>query len=131
MQKCEVNDALKLLTNNMADGILPLNEETLKLIKQKHSEAQDMTLDVTLQGPLLRIHYIEYERIDETLIMKAARMTKGGSGPSGMDADGWRRILISSSFGSSSSELRKKLCLENTEVNSNKTTSLEEFWHVE
>ena len=109
MQKGDVNGALKLLTNNMANGILPLNEETLKLIKQKHPEAQDLTPDVTLQGPLQRVHSIEYERIDEALIMKAARMTKGGSGPSGMDADGWRRILISSSFGSSSSELRKAL----------------------
>ena len=104
------------------------------LIKQKHPEAQDITLDVTLQGPLQRVHSIEYERIDEALITKAARMTKRGSGPSGMDADGWRRILISSSLGSSSSELRKalaefikKLCKENIEVNSNKTTSLKMF----
>ena len=51
-----------------------------------------------------------------------------------MDADGWRRILISSSFRSSSSELRKalaefikKLCKKNIEVNSNKTTSMEMF----
>ena len=45
MQKFDVNGALKLLTNNMANGILPLNEETLKLIKQKHPEAQDITLE--------------------------------------------------------------------------------------
>ena len=56
MQKGEVNGALTLLTNNMANGILPLNEQTLKLIKQKHSEAQDIILDVTLQGPLQRKH---------------------------------------------------------------------------
>ena len=44
MQKVDVNGALKLLTNNMANGILPLNEETLKLIKQKHPEARNIML---------------------------------------------------------------------------------------
>ena len=37
MQKGDVNGALKLLTNNMANVILPLNEETLKLTKTKIS----------------------------------------------------------------------------------------------
>ena len=32
--------------------------------------------------------------IDEEMIRKAAIKTKGGSGPSAMDADGWRRILM-------------------------------------
>ena len=41
------------------------------------------------------------------MIKKAALRTKGGSGPSGMDADGWRRILASNSFGTASSDLRK------------------------
>ena len=42
---------------------------------------------------------------------------KGGSGPSGLDADGWRRILISSVYGTATTDLRcaiaefiKKLC---------------------
>ena len=45
--------------------------------------------------------------------------TRGGSGPSGLDADGWRRILISQNFGKSNGDLRKaiarcikKLCIE-------------------
>ena len=43
--------------------------------------------------------------------MKAAMLTKGGSGPSGLDADGWRKILTLRSFGTSSSELRKTFAL--------------------
>lgn len=35
MSKGNVNGALKLLTTNMSNGILPLNDETLKLIQQK------------------------------------------------------------------------------------------------
>ena len=57
--------------------------------------------------------------MDKSLILKAAMLTKHGFGPSGLDADGWRKILISCSFGAASSDLRKtfvlfvkRLCLE-------------------
>ena len=57
--------------------------------------------------------------MDESLILKAAMLTKGGSGPSGLDAYGWRKILTSRSFGTASSEFRKtfasfvkSLCVE-------------------
>ena len=46
--------------------------------------------------------------------------TRGGSGPSGLDGDGWKRILTSNSFGSDSIDLctaiaalGRKLCTEN------------------
>ena len=64
--------------------------------------------------------------------MKAAMKTKGGFGPSGLDADGWRRILVSNSFGNCASDLRKavakfvkKLCAEQIEVNKDIEQSLE------
>lgn len=48
---------------------------------------------------------------------KAAIKTKGGSGPSGMDADGWRKIILPKSFGESSNDfylafanVTKKIC---------------------
>ena len=57
--------------------------------------------------------------MDESLILKAAMLTKGGSAPSSLDADIWRKILTSRSFGTASSDLRKtfalfvkRLCLE-------------------
>ena len=51
--------------------------------------------------------------------MKAAMLTKGGSAPSSLDADSWRKILTPRSFGTASSDLRKtfapfvkRLCFE-------------------
>ena len=51
---------------------------------------------------------------------KAALKTKGGSGPTGMDADGLKRILTSKQFAESSNDLCttianmiKKLCIDN------------------
>jgi len=39
------------------------------------------------------------------MIRQSSLKTKGGAGPSGMDGDGWRRILSSNSFGVESSDL--------------------------
>ena len=62
--------------------------------------------------------------------MKASMFIKGGSGPSGLDADGWRRILTSRAFGTATldlcktfAQLIKKLCVEELESPS----SLESF----
>ena len=57
------------------------------------------------------------------MIRKAVIRTKGHSGPSGMDVDGWHRILASINFGTSSSDLCKafanlvqKLCTDLAET---------------
>ena len=41
MSKDNVNGALKLLTNNMSNGILPLTDAILQLLKQKHPESRE------------------------------------------------------------------------------------------
>ena len=41
MSKGNVNGALKLLTDNMYSGILPLNKDTLELLIQKHPEPRE------------------------------------------------------------------------------------------
>ena len=116
MSKGNVNGALKLLTNNMSNGILPLNDETLKL-SQKHPDSRDALDDVLLEGDIPEIHPIIFETIDEEMVKQAAIKTNGGSGPSGLDADGWRRIIASNSYGNTNVDLRrafaemiKKLC---------------------
>ena len=57
--------------------------------------------------------------MDESVIMKASMLTKGRSGSSVLDADGWRGILTSRAFGTATLDLRKtfaqlikKLCVE-------------------
>ena len=128
MRKGNVNGAIELLSNNMQIGIIPLNEETLQLIKLKHPEEKEVLEDVILNGLLQKIHVFEYESIDETLVLKAETSTKGGSGPSGLDADGWRKMITSSVYGTATINLRcaiaefiKKLCtvtIEKDDLNS-------------
>ena len=57
-------------------------------MKQKHPESREPPAEVLIEGPIRKIHPVVYDDIDESLILKAAMLTKGGSGPSGLVADG-------------------------------------------
>ena len=74
----------------------------MNLLIQKHPEGKEAPENVILQGPIEKIHPIVFESIDSTLIAKVASGIKGGSGPSGIDADGW--MLVSKQYGE---DLRK------------------------
>lgn len=119
IEKGNVNSAIKIITNNMSNGVLPLNDHTLDLLHVKHPQAEHVNEVAALQGPALTVEPIIYDVIDETMILKAAQMTKGGSGPSGLDADGWKKILTSKVDGESGKDLRvtsakvvKKMCVQ-------------------
>ena len=130
MSKENVNKALKLLTDNMHSRILSLNKKTLELLVQKYPERREPSPDALIQELTRPIHPVAYDGIDESVIMKASMWTKGESGPSGLDAVGWHRILTSCAFGTATWELRKtfaqlikELCAEGLESPS----SLESF----
>ena len=50
MSKGNINGALKLLMENMSNRILPFNDKTLTVLKQKHPEANKPPQEVVLQG---------------------------------------------------------------------------------
>ena len=88
MQKGNADSATKLICSNIQNGILPLTETTLKLLKQKHSRSAPSDKEVCLPDQPESIHQIKYENINADAVCKAVIKTKGGSAPSGMDADG-------------------------------------------
>ena len=71
--------------NNKSNGILPIDDNTLQLPRKKHPTPS----------------------IDEDLVERAALKTKQSSGQSGLDADGWRRVLAFNSYGTVNSDFRK------------------------
>ena len=89
MNKGIVNGTLKLLTNRVSNRILPLSDKTQDLLKQKHPELKESLPETLLQDPFRPIHPVPHDDIDESLVMRAAMLSKGGSGPSGLDADDW------------------------------------------
>ena len=91
----------------MQSGILPLNKETLNHLKLKHPETNEPSAEVLLDDVADEVHVIKFEAIDEESMRQAALKTRVGSGPSGLDFDDWRSILISQNFGKSKSGLQK------------------------
>ena len=67
------------------------------------------------------IHKIKYECIDAEVIRNTALHTRGGSRPSGMDIDGWRKILTTN-ISMALANVAEKLSVE-----SNQTKSTEAF----
>ena len=109
MGKENINGVMKLLTNNMTNGILPLDEKKLNSLKQKHPQSQPAYEETLINGEPPVIHPIIFDDINEELVRKAAIRTKGGPDPSGLDDDGWRKLLISKVFGSCISDLCKAI----------------------
>ena len=81
---------MELLTNNISNGMLPLDDMTLSLLKQKYQASSEMNEEVLLRGEKPSAHSVIFEDIDKSMVKEAALKSKGGSGPSGLDAGGWR-----------------------------------------
>ena len=95
MRKCNINSAIKFLVDNMQNGILPLNDQTLYHINQKHPHSKDADPEVLLPDISEEIHPIKSHSIDVGSVKKAILKTKGVAGSSGLDADRWKRNLTS------------------------------------
>ena len=80
--------------------------KVLENLKLKHPIADEPTAAALLQGPIESIHNVIYENINGVSIQKAAVNTKGAGGPSGLDSDGWGRILVSRIYGKIGEEMR-------------------------
>ena len=76
MSKGNVSGTLKLLTNSMSNGILPLSDKPLDLLKQKHPEPNGSLPETLLQGPIRPIHPVAYDDINESLVMRAVMLKR-------------------------------------------------------
>ena len=79
------------------------------------------------RGEKPSVHPVVFKDIDENMVKETALKTKGGSGPSGLDTDGWRKIFVSKSYGTINADLRqafvnaiKKTCSEKLPVGTTK-----------
>ena len=89
MRKGTVDNAMKLLTNNMKNGVLPLNKKTLEQLKQKHPQRRDADPEIMLPQKPEEFHPIKLDSIDAENVRKVALKTRVGAGPSGLHADDW------------------------------------------
>ena len=73
----KINPALRLLSDSKCSGILPINDETKQLLRDKHPPADEKHDDLLLEGPELRFDEYAYESITRSLIRKIAREVQG------------------------------------------------------
>ena len=132
MINVRVSAAVKLLSEHSDDGILPINEDTLKLLQENHPFAREPGEIEMLPGVIQQVHPLVFDQISGDTIQKATSRTEGGAGPSGMNADDWSRTLASNKYGQTSSEcpeaialFTKTLCSDN--VAPEAISSLEAF----
>ena len=102
----KIHAALRLLDKNQELGVAELTDANLQILKSLHPDSEKADESILMNGELPYFDPIIFNNIDETSISKAANRTRGAAGPSGMDADAWRRCLISKNFGKTGKELR-------------------------
>ena len=115
----QINSALRYLSDNQGGGVLPLDDDVMRQLKEKHPNPQEACLGSLLFGPMEDIPDLIYQQINGEMVRNAALRTKGSGGPSGVDSNGFRRILGSKSFKKSGIELceaiatmTRRLCTE-------------------
>ena len=115
----QINSAKRFLNDDSSGGILSLTDDVMQQLREKHPEAQPANSRVLLRGPVQDIPESIYLTINGEMIRDAALRTKGSGGPSGVDANGFKRILACKSFKHSSvalcdalATLARNLCTE-------------------
>jgi len=115
----QLHSALRYLNDDDDGGVLPLNDDVMRQFKERHPEAQKAPLGTLLFGSIEEVPDVIYQQINAEMVRDAALRTKGSRGPSGIDANGFRRMLACKSLKKSGTDLRaaiattaRKLCTE-------------------
>ena len=132
MLQGKVSAAMRWIGQN-STSVLALHEEVetkledgkkvkmkvIDILKDKHPESQPATEGGLLQGPKNDVENVIYNSIDGELIERCTKRMGGSAGPSGLDSDGWKRIICSKQFTPKSYDLAnavaglaKRLCTE-------------------
>ena len=106
----QINSALRFLNESTDGGVLPLADDVMKQLLEKHPAPQPAKLGSLLFGPV-DDEFPEsiYSEKNGDMIRQPALKTKGSGGPSNIDANGFRRILACKSFKQSSTRLCEAL----------------------
>ena len=129
----KISAAMRLLSEydgtQSAKGVLDLNapaspgsSTTVRdVLIEKHppaaSASSDSLIDVDPSWTPVDVHPVYFDRITGAAIRQAALQTKGAAGPSGMNADNWRRICTafkrhSDELCGALADLGRRLCCE-------------------
>ena len=75
MEKGNVTGAIKLLSENMHNGTLPLTKNTLEKLQIKHPDKKSASPEMLLVDPPKKVHPVRFDEINEECVKKAAIRT--------------------------------------------------------
>ena len=79
----QINSALRFLSEDGGRGVLPLTDDVMTQLNEKHPTAKEAKLGSLLFGPVEDVPEIIYQEIDGEMIKEAALRTKGSGGGGG------------------------------------------------
>ena len=122
MLQGRVSAALRFI-GSQESSLLTVSETVLQDLKALHPPSVQPESESLLKGPLPKVMSQEviFENINAKLIYNCAKQSSGSAGPSGADAEMWKRLLCSKQFNkrpaelcSTVAELARKLCVSET-----------------
>jgi hypothetical protein len=115
----QINSAMRFLSEEGNGGVLPLPDDVMLQLRQKHPEAEEAKIGSKWGRNGKEVIESLFIPINGQMVREAALRTKGSGGPSGVDANGFKTILACKSFKKSSTALcealatlTKTLCTE-------------------
>ena len=76
MMQGKINAAVKMLSNSSI-GIHSVDDKVLKDLQNKHHDLSPIKEGTLLHGPVNRVLPSYFDSIDEAMVLKAERLTKG------------------------------------------------------
>ena len=118
MLQGKVTQATRLINNEDAIvGVHQITPNIIKTLQDKHPKCTRRSGQALT--PLVPVESVIFEQIDGKTIQDAAKSTFGSGGPTLIDADGWKHILCSKSYGKTTdslaqsiADMAKRLCTE-------------------
>ena len=106
----KIKAALNFLSKEGDSGVLDMNDmNVFNELQKKHPDPGPISENTLLNVPVENIPMSYFDLIDENMIQKAARQTKGAGGPSQLDADQYHHILLSSKYKKEGKDLREEI----------------------
>ena len=65
----------------------------LEILLEKHPEPLIPPAEALMEGEPVNVNPILFERLTPELIKNTCRLARGAAGPSGLDAEAWKRMI--------------------------------------
>ena len=97
----KIQSGIRCISEKSSGGVLAINDQPVQgnsktvrdILLEKHPQARAPPAHVLLEEEVGYINPIAFERLTPDLIKDVGRRTKGAAGPSGLDAEAWKRML--------------------------------------